>query len=37
MSQSCWHAPTYMPESFWLFAYSWLHVAGPFESDEKMP
>src|SRR5580704_2907423 len=30
-SQAYWHAPTYIPESLKLSAYSWFHDAGPEE------
>ena len=31
------HAPTYVPESFMLLAYSWYQLAGPAESLAKIP
>ena len=34
--QTCLHAPTYMPESLKLFAYTWFQVP-PEEFDEKIP
>ncbi len=37
MSQTCWQAPTYIPESLKLLAYSWFQVPGPAALEEKMP
>ena len=35
--QTCWHAPTYIPESLKLLAYSWSQLPGPEAFEEKIP